>query len=68
VRDVTGDAGSFIGHQFEARVRTSLLSTRLQLEVGGASLSDGRFLREAPNATGGGGTLYGYASVTLALQ
>jgi hypothetical protein len=68
VRDVTGDAGSFIGHQFEARVRTSLLSKRLQLEVGGASLSDGRFLREAPNATGGGGTLYGYASVTLALQ
>lgn len=68
VRDATGSAGSFIGHQFEARVRKNLMGGKLQLEVGGAYLSDGRFLREAPNATGGGGTLYGYVQATLSFQ
>jgi hypothetical protein len=68
VRDATGSSGSFIGHQFEARVRKNLMNGRLQLDVGGAYLSDGRFLREAPNATGGGGTLYGYVQATLNFQ
>jgi hypothetical protein len=66
VRDASGRAGSSIGHQIEARVRKSLMSGLLQLEVGGAYLSDGKLLREAPNAPRGGGTAYGYLQVTLA--
>jgi hypothetical protein len=68
VRDASGSAGSFIGHQVEARVRKSVAGGMVQLETGGAYLFDGRFLREAPNATGGGDTAYGYAQITLSFQ
>jgi len=40
----------------EARLRYALLPGNLGLEVGGAYLIDGRFLRETPNASGEGDT------------
>jgi len=68
VRDVSGSAGSFIGHQLEARLRKSLVNGMLSIEAGGAYLADGRFLREAPNATRDGGVLYGYLQITVSIR
>jgi len=58
VRDASGGAGRFAGHQIEARVRYWLLPQRLRLEWNGLLLSKGRFLRDAPNAPAGGDTFY----------
>lgn len=50
VRDVTGQSGSFAGHQIEARLRYWLIPSRLRFEYDGLLLAKKRFLREAPNA------------------
>lgn len=65
IRDETGQAGSFAGQQLEAAVRYWLIPDVLQAEVGGASFFNGRFMKEAPNATGNGNTNYGYADITF---
>lgn len=58
VRDATGRAGDFSGHQLEGRIRYWLVPQRLQFEFDGLVLSKGRFLRDAPNATAGRWTRY----------
>ncbi|MBC9032839.1 alginate export family protein [Sphingomonas sp. JC676] len=58
VRDATGRAGSFAGHQVDARVRTWIVPDRLRVEVDGVWLAKGRFLRAAPNAPTNGDTKY----------
>jgi len=65
VRDATGGTGRFAGHQIEARVRYWLIPKRLRLEWNGLYLSKGRFLRDAPNATAGGDTLYSSFNATV---
>ncbi len=67
VKDARGTSGKFAGHQIEARARYWLIPKMLRFETGGAMLLDGRFLKNAPNANGLGGTVYGYADVTLTL-
>lgn len=54
LRDDAGTAGSFLGQQFEARLRFDILVGNLRLETGIAHLLRGRFAREAPNANEGG--------------
>ncbi|ODP36388.1 hypothetical protein BFL28_06460 [Sphingomonas turrisvirgatae] len=58
VRDASGQAGDFAGHQIEGRLRYWLIPTRLRFEYDGLILAKGRFLRDAPNAPGGGTTRY----------
>lgn len=64
VKDASGAAGDFAGHQLEVRARRWLVDKRVRMDVGGAYLARGRFLKRAPNATDGGDTLYGYIDVT----
>jgi hypothetical protein len=63
VWDSEGQSGSFVGHQVEARLRISLLPGNLDIDVGGAFLDHGEFLREAPNAPRHGDTAYGYVQL-----
>ena len=65
IRDPSGGSGDFAGHQIEARVRYWIVPGLLQLDVGGVVLIDGRFLEDAPNASGNGDTVYGYSDLTL---
>lgn len=57
VRDATGRAGSFAGHQLDGRLRYRL-TPALRLEVDVVLLAKGRFLRTAPNAPPGRWTRY----------
>jgi len=65
LRDPTGEAGSFVGQQIDARVRTYLVRGLATVDVGGAVLSRGSFARQVD-----GGrpepAVYFYAEVTLA--
>ncbi|MDN5870588.1 MAG: alginate export family protein [Nitrococcus sp.] len=65
VQDPTGRSGSFVGHQVEARVRADILPGNLRLELGGAYLFDGEFLKDAPNAPHNGNTAYLYSQAIL---
>jgi hypothetical protein len=65
LRDSSGNSGSFIGHQIEARVRWDVLPGNLRIEAGGAYLFAGDFIKNAPNATHRGDTAYGYVSVAI---
>jgi len=65
VFDPAGASGRFAGHQVELRARYWLIPKRLRFEAGGALLTDGRFLNEAPNANGFGTTHYGYSELSL---
>jgi hypothetical protein len=67
LRDPTGAAGTFFGHQVEARVRYWIVPRRLQIDAGAAFLRRGRFLREAPNTNGFGDPRYGYLALTATL-
>lgn len=64
VRDATGTAGSFAGHQLEARVRYWLVPAFLRAELNVLWLAKGRFLKLAPNAPATGDTRYGAVSLT----
>lgn len=64
VRDAAGGSGDFAGHQIEARARYWIVPRALRLDFGAATLIDGEFLENAPNATGEGDTIYGYADIT----
>lgn len=58
VRDQSGGAGNFAGHQIEARVRHWIVQDALRFEANALLLLKGRFLKAAPNATGPGNTRY----------
>lgn len=64
VRDASGASGDFAGHQIEARARYWIVPRAVRLDFGAATLIQGEFLENAPNATGEGDTVYGYADVT----
>lgn len=65
VIDPTGQSGRKAGAQAEARVRWWLLPRQVQLDLGGALLVKGPFLRNAPNAPDTGDSRYGYADLTV---
>lgn len=64
VRDPDGTAGRFVGHQIELTAGYELIPGNLRWEGGLAWLLDGRFQREAPNATGEQGSFYAYGQLT----
>ncbi|MBC2666526.1 alginate export family protein [Novosphingobium flavum] len=53
VRDVSGNSGSFAGHQLDVRLRHWLVPSRLRLELDGTYLARGPFLEQAPNGRTG---------------
>ncbi len=63
VRDITGQSGTFAGHQIQMRARVPLVQDRVKLEVGAVSFQNGEFFNQAPNATGAGNPLFTYVSV-----
>ncbi len=65
VRDAVGNSGRFAGHQAEARVRYWFIPKRLRLEWNGLIVAKGRFLRDAPNANGGGTSFYSSLAATI---
>lgn len=65
VRDASGDAGRFVGHQAEIRVRWEAMPGNLRLEGGVARLFAGGFLDDAPNANGEGDATYAYLQSIL---
>jgi hypothetical protein len=67
VRDATGNAGRFAGHQIEARMRWWVVPKRLRFEVDALWLAKGRFLNLAPNAPRNGDTRYGSLNLTASL-
>jgi hypothetical protein len=67
VRDATGRAGDFAGHQIEARLRYWLIPAHLRFEWDGLLLAKGRFLRDAPNAPPGDTTIYNSFNLSLML-
>lgn len=66
LRDVSGNSGSFVGHQIEARVRWDAVPDNIRFEIGAARLFGGDFIRDAPNnSTGNGDATYGYTQLTI---
>lgn len=63
IRDATGQSGRQAGEQIEARVRYWVVPDFIQLDVGGAVLAKGEFLRSAPNVSNTGDTRYFYADL-----
>lgn len=66
VRDASGRAGDFAGHQLDGRVRYRL-SKAVRLEGDAVLLAKGRFLRDAPNAPPGRWTKYVAFNLMVAL-
>lgn len=58
VRDPAGLSGRYAGQQVEGRLRYWLVPDALRFEANAVYLAKGRFLERAPNATGGGDSLY----------
>jgi len=63
--DPTGAAGSYVGQQTEVRVRWDAIPKNLRIEAGAARLHAGRFIKNAPAATGQRDVNYGYLQATL---
>lgn len=64
LRDVTGNSGSFLGHQIFLRGKWQALDN-LQLGTGLTYRIDGNFQETVPNSPRQGNSLYTYASATL---
>lgn len=58
VRDASGKAGSFAGHQVEGRMRYWIVPGFLRGEINAFWLAKGRFMRGAPNAPASDNTTY----------
>ena len=65
VRDRSGQSGSFIGHQVEARFRWDIAPGNLRLEAGVAHLFTGEFMQDAPAAAGQGDATYLYTQAMI---
>lgn len=63
VQDITGQSGTFTGHQIQGRFRMPVFDGRARFEVGAVSFQNGEFFNNAPNATGNGNPLFFYTSM-----
>ena len=66
LRDVSGDSGSFIGHQIEGRLRWFVYPKNLALEIGGAYLDKGEFATDAPGSSESS-PIYFYTQMTVTI-
>ena len=65
VRDPEGDSGSYLGQQFEARLRWDIYPKNLSWEIGGAYLFKGEFANNAPKANDEGDSNFLYSQFTF---
>lgn len=65
VRDRSGAAGRFIGHQTEWIVTWTAVPGNVVIEGGGVWLTQGEFAQNAPNAAGNGDSTYLYTQIML---
>jgi hypothetical protein len=65
VRDAEGNSGSYLGQQFEARMRWDIYPQNLRWEIGGAYLFKGEFAKDAPNANDQGDSNFLYSQFTF---
>ncbi|WP_375289694.1 alginate export family protein [Qipengyuania sp.] len=65
IKDASGQSGDYAGAQVEARVRYWVVPKRIQLDIGGAILAKGEFLRNAPNVINTDDTCYIYADINF---
>jgi hypothetical protein len=65
VRDLTGSAGNFAGHQVELQLRYWLVPKFLRGQLNAVNLSKGRFLRTAPNVVTGADTHYVATTISV---
>lgn len=67
VRDASGNAGRFLGNQFEFSATWALVPGNVTLELGGACLLGGGFVERAPNrGRDGEDSTYLYTQLTFA--
>ncbi|MDT8427407.1 MAG: alginate export family protein [Pseudomonadales bacterium] len=64
-RDPLGQSGNFAGHQIEFRTRYWLIPQQIRYEIGAAVFLEGRFLRNAPNATDTGNPVFVYTDISF---
>lgn len=67
VVDKTGGSGDYVGNQIEGRVRWEALPGNLKLEAGFAYLTEGGFMKNAPNSPDNGNPFYTYMMMTISL-
>lgn len=65
VRDLTGSAGNFAGHQVEVQLRYWLVPKFLRAQLNAVNLSKGRFLRTAPNVVTKADTQYVATTISV---
>lgn len=65
LHDVNGKTDSYVGQQFEARLRWNMIPNNFLLEVGGAHFIKGSFARNAPNASTDDDSTFVYTQATL---
>lgn len=65
LRDPAGASGNFVGQQLEFLFQYEAVPDNVDVELGGAWLIDGEFLRDAPGAPENGDAFYWYAQVGL---
>jgi hypothetical protein len=63
VRDSSGRSGDYAGQHIDTRMVITLIDG-MQLQLGGAFLLKGEFLKDAPNAPDSGDTVYWYSQMT----
>jgi hypothetical protein len=63
LRDPSGAAGRFAGHQLEVRSHFWLMPDSLRWELGGAVFRQGPFMRNAPGSTGNGNPVFFYTGL-----
>jgi hypothetical protein len=63
VRDSRGRSGDYAGQHIDTRMVITLIDG-MQLQLGGAFLRKGEFLKDAPNAPASGDTVYWYSQMT----
>lgn len=63
VRDSSGRSGDYAGQHIDTRMVITLIDG-MQLQLGGAFLHKGEFLKDAPNAPASGDTVYWYSQMT----
>lgn len=67
LRDISGNSGRFVGQQLEARWQLNV-AAQWQVELGGAYLMKGEFLKDAPNAPDTGDTIYVYSQIVYRFE
>ena len=65
LQDSSGQSGSYLGQQFEARWRWDIVPKNLRLEAGGAYFLKGNFARNAPNASPDHDSTFFYTQATI---